>query len=426
MSSQTSIVVEVTSDLANGASVAVYGISTLQGSSETQSLRPAPPRAARVASMLHPLCRAMWRVSHGAKVGLPRREVRLDMSGCSRSPVRGRDWGTAEAAAGRVSGVGALGGGGAVPADFLIRCISTRGWLLGIIYSKTTCDVHFPRGRYRTDSPRHSQPDAMAKTTLKWASKPVEIHCDMGEAFGNWTMGDDEAIMPHITSCSIACGFHAGDPMVMYKTVKAARRHGVRIGAHPSFLDLQGFGRREMKMDPVECEKMVIYQIGALKAFLDIEGIPLSHVSPHGALYGVMCKDKPICEAVCRAARHFTAPDGTPVPMIGASGTFMESVCAEMGIPFLQEVIADLEYDENGDCIISRTHEAVDLQALRSRLAGALRTGTIESKERKEMVDLKLGAAPLSLCIHSDTPGATEVAAATRQAVDDFNKECFS
>ncbi|KAL3951915.1 hypothetical protein ACCO45_013632 [Purpureocillium lilacinum] len=238
----------------------------------------------------------------------------------------------------------------------------------------------------------------MAKTTLKWASKPVEIHCDMGEAFGNWTM----AIMPHITSCSIACGFHAGDPMVMYKTVKAARRHGVRIGAHPSFLDLQGFGRREMKMDPVECEKMVIYQIGALKAFLDIEGIPLSHVSPHGALYGVMCKDKPICEAVCRAARHFTAPDGTP------------------------EVIADLEYDENGDCIISRTHEAVDLQALRSRLAGALRTGTIESKERKEMVDLKLGAAPLSLCIHSDTPGATEVAAATRQAVDDFNKECFS
>lgn len=119
----------------------------------------------------------------------------------------------------------------------------------------------------------------MAKADLPWASKPVEIHCDMGEAFGNWTMGDDEAIMPHIDSCSIACGFHAGDPMVMYKTVKAAQRHNVRIGAHPSYLDLQGFGRREMKMDDVECEKMVIYQIGALKAFLDIEGIPLSHIS---------------------------------------------------------------------------------------------------------------------------------------------------
>ena len=85
--------------------------------------------------------------------------------------------------------------------------------------------------------------------------------------------------MPYITSCSIACGFHAGDPMVMFNTVKAAQRHSVRIGAHPSFLDLQGFGRREMKIDPLECEKMVIYQIGALKAFLDIEGIPLSHVS---------------------------------------------------------------------------------------------------------------------------------------------------
>lgn len=85
--------------------------------------------------------------------------------------------------------------------------------------------------------------------------------------------------MPFITSCSIACGFHAGDPMVMYKTIKAAQKHNVRIGAHPAFPDLQGFGRREMKMDSVECEKMVIYQIGALKAFLDIEGIPLSHIS---------------------------------------------------------------------------------------------------------------------------------------------------
>ncbi|KYK54809.1 lactam utilization protein LAMB [Drechmeria coniospora] len=265
-----------------------------------------------------------------------------------------------------------------------------------------------------------------AATPPPWASKPVEIHCDMGEAFGNWKMGDDEAIMPHITSCSIACGFHAGDPMVMYETVKAATRHGVRIGAHPSYLDLQGFGRREMKLDALECEKMVIYQIGALKAFLDIEGVPLSHVSPHGALYGVMCRDRVTCEAVCRAARHFTGPDGAaPVPMIGAAGTLMETVCAEMGIPFIQEIIADLEYDENGDCIISRTHDAVDLDGLRARLGCALGTGMIESKEKKQMVDLKLGRAPLSLCIHSDTPDATAVAAATRRAVDGFNEETF-
>ncbi|OAA77155.1 lactam utilization protein lamB [Akanthomyces lecanii RCEF 1005] len=266
----------------------------------------------------------------------------------------------------------------------------------------------------------------MAKADLPWASKPVEIHCDMGEAFGNWTMGEDEAIMPHIDSCSIACGFHAGDPMVMYKTVKVAQCHNVRIGAHPSYLDLQGFGRREMKMDDVECEKMVIYQIGALKAFLDIEGIPLSHISPHGALYGVMCKDKTICEAVCRAAKHFTSADGTPVPMIGAASTLMETTCAAMGIPFVQEIIADLEYDANGDCIISRTHDAVDVGALRTRLGNALQTGRIACREgESQSVDLKLGGAPLSLCIHSDTPGAVEVADAVKRVVREFNAQRF-
>ncbi|PMB67611.1 Lactam utilization protein lamB [Beauveria bassiana] len=226
----------------------------------------------------------------------------------------------------------------------------------------------------------------MADTDLPWASKPIEIHCDMGEAFGNWTMGDDEAIMPHITSCSVACGFHAGDPMVMYKTVKAARRHGIRIGAHPSYLDLQGF-----------------------------------------ALYGVMCKDKMVCEAVCRAAKHFTSSDGTtPVPMIGAAGTLMETTCAAMGIPFVQEIIADLEYDEHGDCIISRTHDAVDLDALRTRVREALQTGRIACKNGgKRRVDLKLGAAPLSLCIHSDTPGAVEVAVEVSRVVGELNRQRF-
>ncbi|KAM4056608.1 lamB/YcsF family protein [Hirsutella rhossiliensis] len=289
----------------------------------------------------------------------------------------------------------------------------------------------------------------MAAAPLRWASKPVEVHCDMGEAFGNWTMvfrpllpisaqrlgppttkrltsrddvacppvpkqkGVDEAIMPHITSCSIACGFHAGDPVVMYRTVKAAQRH-------------------EMKMDPLECEKMVIYQIGALKAFLDIEGLDLSHVSPHGALYGVMAKDKAICEAVCHAVRHFTTHDGAPVPLIGASNTLMETTAADLGIPFVQEVIADLEYDENGDCIIPRTHDAVDPEAVRVRLAHALRSGTIEGRDTKEgkhkkhVVDLKLSSAPLSLCVHSDTPGAAQVAGVTRDVVDDFNEEHFA
>lgn len=145
-----------------------------------------------------------------------------------------------------------------------------------------------------------------------------------------------------------------------------------------------------------------------------------------------MCKDEVICEAVCRAARHFTSPDGTPVPMIGAPNTLMETTCAAMGIPFVQEVIADLEYDERGNCIISRTHEALDLGALRTRLARALRSGLMECRaaagdgQLRRITDLKLSGAPLSLCIHSDTPGATEVAGVTREVVDEFNREFFS
>ena len=136
-----------------------------------------------------------------------------------------------------------------------------------------------------------------------------------------------------------------------------------------------------------------------------------------------MCKDKVICEAVCRAAKHFTSEDGVPVPMIGAANTLMETTCAAMGIPFIQEVIADLEYDENGDCIISRTHDAPDLDALSGRLRDALRTGDMPSSGDGKLVPLKLSNAPLSLCIHSDTPGANEVGKVVRQVVDEFNGE---
>lgn len=140
-----------------------------------------------------------------------------------------------------------------------------------------------------------------------------------------------------------------------------------------------------------------------------------------------MCKDKTICEAVCRASKNFTTPEGSPVPMIGAANTFMETTCAAMGIPFIQEIIADLEYDENGDCIISRTHEAVDLVALRERLTHVLRNGTVPVRGRADqLVDLKLTKAPLSLCIHSDTPGAVGIARATREVVDEFNKSVQS
>ncbi len=139
-----------------------------------------------------------------------------------------------------------------------------------------------------------------------------------------------------------------------------------------------------------------------------------------------MCKDKAICEAVCRAAKHFTSPDGSPVPIIGAANTFMESTCTAMGIPFMQEVIADLDYDENGDCVISRTHEAVDLYALKVKVREVLQSGKVLCRSKPGLlVDLKLSSAPLSLCIHSDTPKAAEVAGTVQSAVREFNQQLF-
>ena len=118
---------------------------------------------------------------------------------------------------------------------------------------------------------------------------PIGINCDMGESFGIYKMGNDAAIMPFVTIANVACGFHASDPTVMAQTVQLAKRHKVKVGAHPSLPDLAGFGRREMKMHPDEITDCIIYQVGALRGFLEREGMPLNHIKPHGALYGMAC-----------------------------------------------------------------------------------------------------------------------------------------
>lgn len=247
-----------------------------------------------------------------------------------------------------------------------------------------------------------------------WQASAIEIHCDMGEAYGNWKTGDDELIMPHINVASIACGYHAGDPSAMRETVRLAKKYSVRTGAHPSYLDIQGFGRRVVQMEENEITDMVTYQIGALKAFLDAEGVPLNHVSPHGALWGKMCKDEKVSDAVCRAIAPFN------VHLYGASGTFMESSANKLNIPFVQEVVPDVDYDDNGDCIITRTHEPLNLKEYVQKLQTLMSTGKMLSKNGKE-IDMNLCSFPFSLCIHSDTPGASDIAKVTREEVDKFN-----
>ena len=237
----------------------------------------------------------------------------------------------------------------------------------------------------------------------------LAINCDMGEGFGLYKIGDDAGIMPYITLANVACGFHASDPMVMRNTVRLAKRHGVKVGAHPSLPDLQGFGRREMKMEPEEITASIIYQVGALKGFLDAEGMPLNHLKPHGALYGMAARSEEVANAVADAAKVFG------VPLLGMARTQHEEVYARRGIPFLAEFYVDLDYDDTGKLIITREHEAVDPDAAAARTLRAIREGKVKSVQG---TDIPMRAD--CICVHSDTPGAVAVARTVRAAIKDY------
>src|SRR5215469_10660387 len=167
--------------------------------------------------------------------------------------------------------------------------------------------------------------------------QPLAINCDMGESFGLYKMGDDEGMMPYITIANVACGFHASDPTVMARTVRLAKQHKVKMGAD-------------------ELTNSIIYQVGALKGFLDREGMSLFHVKPHGSLYGMAARSAEVAKAVADAAKVFN------VPVLGMAGTMHEKVYTAEGLGFISEYYADLDYDDEGGLIITREHHAVDPQ----------------------------------------------------------------
>ena len=237
----------------------------------------------------------------------------------------------------------------------------------------------------------------------------VEINCDMGEAFGLYRMGDDEAIMPYVTAANVACGFHASDPVVMRNTVRLAKKHGVKVGAHPAYPDLQGFGRREMKMDPAELSACMLYQIGALKAFLDAEGMPLNHIKPHGALYGVAARDEAVANAIADAAEPFG------VPLYGMAGTLHEQVFTGRGLGFVAEFFTDLDYGDDGSLIITRVHEAKNPEQVVERTLRAVTEGKTTSVNGSE-IPMRAD----SVCVHSDTPGAVDLAVAVHTALQPY------
>ena len=235
------------------------------------------------------------------------------------------------------------------------------------------------------------------------------INCDMGEGFGIYEIGEDEKLMPFIDLANVACGFHGSDPNHMRKTVRLAKEHGVRVGAHPSFPDRQGFGRRPMVIEREELTNIIVYQIGALTGFLAAEGVELNHIKPHGALYGMAARDENVAHAICDAAKHYE------VPLLGMKNTVHEKVYTERGISFLAEYYADLEYNDDGSVIITREHESVDPQNAAMRCLRAIEEGKTESVNGK---DIEVGSD--CICIHSDTPNAVAVAMVVREAVQPY------
>lgn len=235
----------------------------------------------------------------------------------------------------------------------------------------------------------------------------VSINCDMGEGFGIWQLGDDESLMPLIHIANVACGFHGSDFNHMRKTVRLAKDHGVKVGAHPSLPDLQGFGRREMKIEREELANCLIYQIGALKGFLDAEGMALNHIKPHGSLYGMAARQEPIAQAICDAADVFS------VPLLGMKGTLHESVYAERGHQLLSEFYADLDYSDEGMVIITRDHPPIEADKAVAACLRAVREGVTTSVNGREVP-----AGQDTICVHSDTPGIVECTRKLRQELD--------
>jgi UPF0271 protein len=228
----------------------------------------------------------------------------------------------------------------------------------------------------------------------------------MGEGFGLYRIGDDEGLMPLIDVANVACGFHASDFNHMRRTVQLAKQHGVKVGAHPSLPDLQGFGRREMKIGRDELVNCMIYQIGALKGFLQAEGMELNHIKPHGSLYGMAARMEEVAHAVADVADIFR------VPLFGMAGTLHEQVYTARGHAFVSEFYADLDYNDQGGLIITREHAATDPAAAAAACLRAMREGVVRSLGG---VDVPVRAD--AICVHSDTPNAVALAEAVRAAV---------
>jgi UPF0271 protein len=240
----------------------------------------------------------------------------------------------------------------------------------------------------------------------------VDLNADMGESYGRWTLGDDRALMPFLTSANIACGFHGGDPHVMRATVALAIDHGVGVGAHVSFPDLIGFGRRQMAASAAEIQDYVVYQAGAIRAFAEAAGGRLQHVKPHGALYTSIVGDPELAHAAAEAVGTLGADVILLMPPA------VGQAARDAGVPFVPEGYVDLDYDASGRLVLERVKQVRDPDVMGEKAVRLVRDGRISTVDGGEL-ELQVE----SICVHGDAPNAPAIARAIRRRLEDAGIE---
>ncbi|MET0232119.1 MAG: 5-oxoprolinase subunit PxpA [Rhodanobacteraceae bacterium] len=241
-------------------------------------------------------------------------------------------------------------------------------------------------------------------------TKTIDLNCDMGESFGAWTMGQDDAVLAYVSSASIACGFHAGDPATMRRTVAAALAHRVAIGAHPSLPDLAGFGRREMRVTPDETYAMTLYQIGALAAIARAAGSKLHHVKPHGALYNMAARERGLADAIANAVRDFD----DALILVGLADSELPRAGEAAGLAVAHEAFADRRYEADGS-LMARGKPGAVVDDVDAAVAQAVRIAT---RGEVEGPNGALRVRADTICVHGDRADAATFAHRLREALD--------
>lgn len=243
----------------------------------------------------------------------------------------------------------------------------------------------------------------------RW-ERAIDLNCDLGEGYGRWTVGSDGELMRSVSSANIACGFHAGDPSVIRATVELAQRHGVAVGVHPGYPDLQGFGRRAMVLAPDEVEAIVLYQIGAVYAFARAAGVDIAHCKPHGALYNQAWADQATAWAIARSVHAFS-PD---LILVGQAGSALVAAGEELGHPVAREAFADRAYEPDGTLRARRLPGSVlsDPFMVANQAVRIARDGVVEFGSGTIGLDVD------TICLHGDSADAPRLAHAIRDALD--------